>query len=85
MSIQEINTKEPNQDVIDILNEQLELAKNGEIQSIAIASIMVWERSSNTFCALFDPIGLIGQLEVLKREIMDTSINLRTHNAGDDY
>lgn len=74
----EINIDPPDPDVIDYLENLLRQAKTGEIQSIATAVSFSGKRSGNGWAGMNKcNMTMLGEVEVLKRDLMDTLISLR--------
>lgn len=68
---------------IDMLAEILTEVKEGRICTIAIAYVGTNAQSGNMFHGEF-PMTLVGELECMKREILDT-VDTRLHDAGEKY
>ena len=80
MSVAEIK-KTTDKDTIEILEDMLERAKSGDIQSIAVAAVTNSAQTLNCFSGDYYPISLIGELRVLEREIIDLCVDTRRRPA----
>lgn len=80
----EIKKFKPNSHVIELLEELLEDAKEGIIVSVAASFVRHDAASGNCFTHGY-PINLIGELLCLQREITDSCIDTRLHDAGKEY
>jgi len=67
-----------NKDVVRCLEDILEMAKNGEVQAVAIAGVGSDSNGLNVYSGDWYPIHLLGELSILQREIMDSNIDLRS-------
>lgn len=76
--------KKPEQPVIDILRIALAMAERGEIVSAAIAMVDSDGCTSNVFTTMY-PIRILGEMEILKRDIIDLACDTRLHQAGVEY
>ena len=74
----------PEPGVIELLKTALDEAEKGGICGIAIALTYTDGRTANAY-SLDRAMSLIGELRVLERDIVDSSIDLRRHEAGDYY
>lgn len=83
MSINEIKNRMIDPINIEILENILDEVKEGKVCSIALAFVYNNATSGNVFSE-GSPLTLVGELECLKREILDT-IDTRLHKAGEEY
>jgi len=77
MSLHEIKS-EPNQETIAYLDNLLSMAKSGELQGLAV--ILKYDDGSTGggWCNISSEImGVIGELEILKRDLIDINVQLR--------
>lgn len=74
----------PDQNVIDILRSMTERAERGEIVSVAIAMVDADGGTSNVIACDY-PVRLLGEIEILKRDIIDLACDTRLHQAGVEY
>jgi len=77
MKVVTIEQKQTNERIIKILEKQLEGAKNGDIQSIAIAGIDSDGNTYNVFDVEINSVLMIGEIEILKTDVMDCKVQLR--------
>lgn len=70
MKIVELNKKESPQEVIELLESLLAMAKNGEILAIAGVSIMTHDSRCLFRHCTNHGSSIIGHMEVLKRNIL---------------
>lgn len=76
--IKEINTSPPDQNVIDKLEGLLEMAKAGEIQSIAFAMVMSDLRTGNGWAGMGkNNTGMLGEIMILERDMTDLCVEIR--------
>lgn len=80
MSVTEVK-KSTNKETIDILEDMLERAKSGDIQSIAVAAVTNSCQTLNCFSGDYYPMSLIGELRVLEREVIDLCVDTRRKPA----
>ncbi|MCP4440067.1 MAG: hypothetical protein GY810_14065 [Aureispira sp.] len=83
MTIEEIDTKKVNTTVVDILENALEQARSGEIQSIAIAGVYNNGNAFNAFDAEKNAILVIGELSLLERDLIDLCCEIRKNISWD--
>ena len=72
---------QPNQTVIRMLKDALELAESGEIQSLVMLGVRSDACTFNVFCADWHPIALLGELRVTERELIDECVDIRRRPA----
>lgn len=84
-SIVSIETKRADQAIISILEEWLRMAKDGEIVSLALAGVLHDNATCNSFSAPISPVSLLGELQILQRDVLDICIDTRMHEAGTLY
>jgi len=77
--------KSPNPSVIKLLEDALEMAKAGELISVAVVGAYSDGCTMEMFEARHRVMALLGALRVLEREIMDCSVELRCHQPLTDY
>lgn len=76
--LKEVNISPPDKDVIDQLEELMELAKEGRIQSLAYVISMPNYRTGSGWVGMNkNNMAIIGECDVLKRDMMDDLIALR--------
>ena len=76
--IKEINTSPPDQNVIEKLEDLLEMAKTGEIQSIAFAMVMSDMRTGNGWSGMGkNNTGMLGEIMILERDMTDLCVEIR--------
>jgi hypothetical protein len=75
--------RQPVDEVIEMLKDMLGKAEAGELRAIAIAGVLINSETLNGWAGRYWPITLIGELEVVKREIMDANVDLRGIQYGD--
>lgn len=71
----------PNQRVIDMLEDLLNDARNGEIQGIAIAGSMSNARTFNCFEPGGNAMAMVGEVHILARDLIDEYIDIRRKPA----
>ena len=83
--MESVNPK-PNQIVIEQLEEMMEEARSGKIQSMAGVVCFSHLQSGHFYSASdnFSIMVLLGEIEVLKREFMDNHVQL-TRLAAPEY
>jgi len=62
---------EPNEDVIQYLEDLLERAKNGEVVGTAVAALHKGEFADFKFVGKVVGFGIVGALEIMKTKIID--------------
>jgi hypothetical protein len=67
----------PVEAVVDMLKDMLIKAESGELRAIAIAGVLTSSETLNGWAGRYYPVALIGELEVVKRELMDANVDLR--------
>lgn len=75
----------PMPEVIERLESILAMAKAGRVRSVAVVATLSNSETMNGWAGNHNPVGLVGELEVLKRELMDGQIDLRGKPAGEGY
>ncbi len=81
--IKEINTLKPDDAVINMLKGLLERAELGEIQSIAFAGTTEDGCVFNQFVGGYYTMSLIGELSLLKRDMIDICCDVRKEVSWD--
>lgn len=73
------------EEVISILEGMLESAKEGGVRSFA--AVMIFEDGcvGSAFSGYYEPIKLLGAVNMIGREIQDNCVDLRLHDAGVRY
>ena len=74
-----------NQEIIEMLEDQLNEAKQGRILSIAVVGVSTDATTYSYYSAKRYPVTLIGEIRLLERDIIDTEIDLRMHEAATEY
>ena len=67
----------PNPEVIELLEDLLKKAKDGEIVTVAFAGVVKNNCSFNSFVGDYYPMSLIAELRVLERDVIDCCIDTR--------
>lgn len=75
----------PVPDVVAVLEDMLEMAKQGRLRAVAVAGTLSQGESCNAWGGLYYPTALIGELHILSREIADAHIDMRAKPAGQSY
>lgn len=83
-SLKQVGKKEVDPSLLGMAEELLEAVKKGGVIGVAIATVNSDATTANCFLAR-RPISLIGELEVLKRDVIDCHVDLRKHDAGGEY
>lgn len=65
-----------NDAIVDLLEDNLEKAKSGEIQSVALVACCSDASSYHSYECTVRPSYILGELEILKRDIMDDYVDL---------
>lgn len=73
MPIEEVKPK-PNQELIKVLKEVLELAESGEVQSAAVALAFYNGSTGNCFDGDYNTTALLGAIRILERDAVDICI-----------
>jgi len=69
---------DPDPDVVSYIEALLEEAKTGEIQSIVVAVSLSNHRTGSSWAGMNkNNMAVLGEIEVLKRDLMDLLISLR--------
>lgn len=77
-NIKEIAINKPDKDVIERLEQLLEMAKTGELQSLCYAVSLPGYVTANGWVGMNkNNMAMVGELEVLKRDVMDSLVELR--------
>lgn len=79
-NVKEVKSNQ-NPAVVEMLENLLEQAKLGEIQSLAIAGLSPSAESFNCFVGDYYPIALIGELRILERDVVDLCVDTRRKPA----
>ncbi len=69
--------KEVNTTAVKILEDLLQQAKSGEIQSIGIVGVLDDCRTFNVFDCPYHPVVILGEVRVLERDIIDCCVDTR--------
>ena len=83
MNIEQINKKMVNPRHLEMIEEILTEIKEGRVCALALVFVGTDAGSGNMFHGEH-PITLVGELECLKREILD-NVDTRLHDAGKEY
>ena len=67
----------PNEKVINILEDYLKMAKSGELQGICIAASLTDACTCSAFILEGNVMAMIGELVVLQRDVLDCNVDLR--------
>lgn len=74
--MEEIKAK-PNQEIIEMLEELIAQAKNGEINALACAGCTNTAETFNCFVVGDRVMALLGEITVLQRDFIDIHVSLR--------
>lgn len=85
--IEELLINKPDQAVIDFIKQLLLEAESGELQSIAVVTSLSGYRTGNGWMGMNkNNMAIVGEIEVLKRDVMDLLIELRVNpETGDTF
>lgn len=67
----------PNQEVIKLLQQMLDMANTGELQGVAIAGALTGNKTCNAFVEGGNGFALLAEITVLNRDFMDLTVDLR--------
>lgn len=73
--------KEPNEDIIDMLEKLLREAKNGEIQSLACAGTTDKGDTFNCFVAGANVMPVVAEILILLIDFITTNVDLRSDDC----
>jgi hypothetical protein len=85
MTVAQIGSSNVDQRIVELLEGYLEDAKAGRLVSIGVVTGMTNAEVSSAFVADNRPVNLVGELEILKRDLIDCQVDLRLHEAGTEY
>lgn len=74
----------PNEHIIEMLETVLQLAKDGEIGGCGIILEYNNYNTGNAF-VVQRPAVMLGEIECMKRDVMDAHVELRFHTPGEGY
>lgn len=74
--IEQVKPK-PNQQVVEMLESLIEEAKEGRIQSLAVAGVYSDCATFNCFDGNYYPASLIGEIRILERDVVDLCVDTR--------
>ncbi len=75
--ITEIKTNEPNDNIVELLENLLKEAKVGDIQGIAIAGVTGNATSFNIFNPGYNVMAMFAEIQILSRDFVDCCIEIR--------
>ena len=81
--LKEVKPK-PNKRVIEILEENLKLAKTGELQGIAITTAYNDASTGTQFHLGGYVIAMLGEIRILERDIIDCLVDTRRKPVWED-
>lgn len=82
--MKKVDTRTPDDFIIEQLEAILKDAKEGKIISCACVFLENDLKSGNFFSKRY-PVHLLGATSILEREMQDHLVDLRLHSAGDSY
>ncbi len=77
-------TVEVNEELVQMFETLLEMAKTGHVQSAAVALVYNDGNTGNCFPS-YNPTLTLGEMRAMEREILDFYIDGRLHSAGEEY
>jgi hypothetical protein len=79
----ELAQKSP--ECIEVLENLLDLAKQGEILSVAVAFAGPAATTGTVFHCHTRPVAMLGEIRLLERDIIDVCVDTRMHESGTYY
>ena len=83
--VEPVDLKQQSQACIDVLEDLLELAKQGEVLSIAAVFAGPSAVTGNVFHCHARPVAILGEVRLLERDIIDVCTDTRMHESGTYY
>ena len=81
--LQEINSKTENHSAVELLNEALTRARNGDIQNVVIFGTDGEGCTFNQFCIHDKVMPILGELRLVERDLIDLFADIRMKPSWD--